>query len=208
MNSYDALKLLIDNIQSLYSEVTRIWEQQRNSKINLKKRRVCDIDRDETIYKNIMEYVNFLNEQAPDIAMKLSSVCLCEVRSRVKIQNSIELKIHNYKTLKHESGKVPLNKCVNDLYGIRVILNSPLLFDDVDSFINKQYEGKYRCIDSSKLDYKATHIYFKKNNYTFPWELQIWNECDRKSNLASHKKYKQGYTSWEKESKEGGITND
>ena len=28
------------------------------------------------------------------------------------------------------------------------------------------------------------------------------------SNFSSHKKYKQEYTAWEKESKEGGIIND
>ena len=31
------------------------------------------------------------------------------------------------------------------------------------------------------------------------------NKCDAESNFESHKKYKQGYTTWEKESKEGGF---
>lgn len=35
--------------------------------------------------------------------------------------------------------------------------------------------------------------------------LQIWNQCDAEGNFASHKKYKQEYTLWEKENREGGI---
>ncbi len=48
-------------------------------------------------------------------------------------------------------------------------------------------------------------MYFKEDNYSFQWELQIWNDCDVDGNFASHKKYKQEYTTWEKESKEGGL---
>lgn len=67
---------------------------------------------------------------------------------------------------------------------------------------------RYRCIDSSKGEYRATHLYFRDGNYTFPWELQIWGSCDEKSNLISHKKYKQEYITWEKEDEEGGTHSD
>lgn len=63
-------------------------------------------------------------------------------------------------------------------------------------------------LDSSKQDYRAIHLYFKKDNYSFPWELQIWNECDSERNLISHKKYKQEYTAWEKKNKKGGTLDD
>ena len=46
------------------------------------------------------------------------------------------------------------------------------------------------------------HIYFKEDNYTFPWELQIWLEQDEKNNLISHAKYKEDYAQWEKRAKE------
>lgn len=204
---FDELKELIDYIQSVYSVVTDVWLQNASEKIHLKKTQVCDIDADGSIYQSIMEYVQLLNERSADITLKLSSVCSCQVTARVKTQNSIEYKIQNYKTDRHECGKVPINKCFNDLFGVRIILDTPLNFEDVRMFIEETYQGKYRCIDSSKLDYKATHLYFRENNYSFPWELQIWNRCDVESNFASHKKYKQEYTTWEKESKEGGIIN-
>lgn len=60
-----------------------------------------------------------------------------------------------------------------------------------------------KCIDASKQNYKATHIYFKQDNYNFQWELQIWNKKDEFSNINSHEKYKQNYVRWENENKGG-----
>lgn len=204
---FDELKDLIDYIQLVYTEVTDEWLHGASAKINLKKSLVADIDVDGTIYKSIMEYVQLLNERNAGITLQLSFVCACQVTARVKAQNSIEYKIQNYKTDRHEFGKVPINKCVNDLFGIRIFLETPLTFDEIRAFVEATYQDKYRCIDSSKFDYKAVHLYFRKNNQSFPWELQIWNRCDAESNFSSHKKYKQEYTTWEKESKEGGIIN-
>lgn len=62
-----------------------------------------------------------------------------------------------------------------------------------------------KVIDSSKLTYKAIHVYFKVDNYSFPWELQIWNKNDEMNNIYSHQKYKQDYVRWEKESKGGKL---
>ena len=177
-------------------------------KINLKKTLVSDIDEDGIIHQNIIEYAQLLNEKSADIVLRLFSVCSYQVTARVKTQNSIEYKIQNYKTAQHELGKIPINKCINDLFGVRIIVDTPLSFEEVHTFIKETYQGKYKCIDSSKLDYKATHLYFRENNFAFPWELQIWNRIDMEKNFASHKQYKQEYTTWEKESKEGGIIND
>ena len=202
---FDDLKDLIDYIQSVYTEVTHEWLEGAHVRTNLKKSQVSDIDIDGAIYKNIMEYVWLLNEKSACITLQLSFVCDCQVTARVKAQNSIEYKIQNYKTARHEFGRIPINKCVNDLFGVRIILDFPLTFEAIQTFVENTYQDKYKCINSSKLDYKAVHLYFKENNESFPWELQIWNRDDVKSNLASHKKYKQGYTTWEKDSKEGGI---
>ncbi len=205
---FEELKNLIDYIQTVYIEITNEWLHGECAKINLKRSQVSDIDMDGAIYKSIMEYVQLLNERSAGITLQLSSVCSCQVTARVKAQNSIEYKIQNYKTDRHEFGKIPINKCVNDLFGVRIILESPLTFEEIRAFVENIYQDKYRCIDSSKLEYKAVHLYFRENNESFPWELQIWNRCDAENNFASHKRYKQEYTTWEKESKEGGIIND
>ena len=63
---------------------------------------------------------------------------------------------------------------------------------------------EYKCIDSSKRSYIATHIYFEKGNFCFLWELQIWAKKDEKNNFQSHKEYKQEYTIWESDNR-GGV---
>lgn len=204
-SAFDELRTIIDCIQSAYTEITSEWLHRTNERINLKKSQVADIDADGTVYKNIMEYVQLLNKRSAGISLQLSFVCSCQFTARVKTHNSIEYKIQNYKTGRHEFGKVPVNKCINDLFGVRIFLETPLSFDKVREFVEGTYHSKYRCINSSKLDYKAVHLYFRENNQSFPWELQIWNKCDAESNFASHKRYKQEYTTWEKESKEGGT---
>ena len=204
-NVLDELKSLIDYIEVVYSDITSEWAASNSVKVNLKKSLVSDIEADSTIYKTISEYVQILNDHSAEVSLGLSSVCACKVTARVKAQNSIEFKIHNYKTEQHEFGKVPINKCFNDLFGIRIILSPEQSFEQIISFVKDTYPGKYRCFDSSKHDYKAVHLYFRMNNQTFPWELQIWNVCDVDNNFISHKNYKQEYTTWEKEIKEGGI---
>ncbi len=113
---------------------------------------------------------------------------------------TIEFKIENY-IKNHENGKVPISKCFNDLFGIRIICNKELSFAEVSNLVNTKYNN-LKCIDSSKNEYKATHIYFKKDNYAFQWELQVWNKQDEANNINSHEKYKQDYVKWENENKE------
>lgn len=123
------------------------------------------------------------------------------ITARVKSQNSIEYKLENY-TKNHNNGEGPLNKCFNDIYGIRVIFEDEINFDEIKKFIDLNYPN-LKCIDSSKKEYMATHIYFKKDNFSFPWELQIWEKKHEISNINSHEKYKQEYKKWENENKGG-----
>ena len=206
---YEKLKIIIDNIQNQYINITNEWfNKTNNEQVNLKKHQVRDLNSDGSIYKNINDYIKFINDKCSTIANDLPISAKFKITSRVKSQNSIESKIGNYLTSSHENGKIPIIKCFNDLFGIRVIIDEHLTFEEIYDFIYKNYGEKYKCINSSKGKYKATHIYFKQSNYSFPWELQIWNQSDCKGNFESHKKYKQNYTNWEQETKEGGIIGD
>ena len=122
-----------------------------------------------------------------------------KVNARVKNRNSIEYKIKNY-IENHENGKITINKCLNDLFGIRIICKDQIDFSQINHLVKEKYD-KLKCIDSSKIEYKATHIYFKQSNFEFQWELQLWNEDDEINNIRSHEKYKQDYVIWEKENK-------
>ena len=131
--------------------------------------------------------------------------------ARVKLKNSIEDKIDNY-IKNHEEGKVSVNKCINDIYGVRIIFNENIEYDDIKKYIdikNKEstLDLKLKCTDATKPkeNYVATHIYFKKGNYSFQWELQIWDKMHEQTNIISHEKYKQDYTIWEKENRGGNL---
>ena len=132
--------------------------------------------------------------------LKLNSFVSC----RVKALNSIQYKIENYKKT-HENGKIPIKKCLNDLFGIRIIVEEKLEFDVVKNFITERFKS-VKCILSDKGDYKAIHIYFGNDDNTkFRWELQLWNIKNANKNYESHAKYKQDYTKWESKNKEEGF---
>ena len=200
----DELDKLINFIQTEYMQLTNKWEQSEYyTQINLKSNQVCDLLTNKLILDTIVNYREFINQNNIQLLMdfKRFNSENATINIRTKAKNSIEFKIENY-IQNHENGKVPISKCFNDLFGIRIICNEPLLFDEVLELINTKYKN-LKCIDSTKNDYKATHIYFRKDNYTFQWELQVWNKLDEVNNIISHEKYKQDYVKWEKENKGG-----
>ena len=112
--------------------------------------------------------------------------------------SSLQDKINRYYAeKKHEYGKISINKCVNDILGIRLIFNEEENLHEIMNYINKKYNN-LKSIDSSKDGYVATHAYFIKNdNSKFQWELQLWNKKDVENNKECHEKYKQEYTKFE-----------
>lgn len=198
------LKKLIDFIQDKYLEFNNNWENSEYfAKVNLKKMLVKELSINKNMLDTVFNYREFINTNNVQliIAFQQFNTKDSKITVRVKAKNSIEYKIENY-TKNHESGEVSVNKCLNDLFGIRIICNKELEYRKIKDFIENNYKN-LKCIDSSKDDYKATHIYFKKDNFHFQWELQIWNKKDEERNIISHEIYKQDYAKWEKEN-EGG----
>lgn len=207
---YDELKMVIETIKNYYDRINEEWKKfiiensQQTYKINLKKKLVVDIKEKQDIYNFIQQYRSFIIVHTEEIFnwMVIYRNEHMHMTSRIKQQNSVQYKVHNY-IKNHENGKVPIIKCFNDLFGIRVILHHDYKLEEVVEYINK-ITPELKCIDSSKDGYKAIHIYFKNGNFNFPWELQIWCKSDEENNLKSHKKYKQDYTSWEMDNSKGG----
>lgn len=200
----EELDKLIDFIQTEYINFTTKWEQSNYySKINLKNTVVCDILENKVLLDAIINYREFINENNIQLVLDFKQFTTekSKVNIRTKAKNSIEYKIKNYME-NHENGKVPINKCFNDLFGIRIIVKDGLTYNEIENLITNKYSN-LKCINSSKKDYKATHIYFKKNNFSFQWELQIWNKIDELNNIESHERYKQDYVKWENENKGG-----
>lgn len=193
---------LINYIDDKYEELSNNWAASEfYIKMNMRML-VKDFILDSKYLNYVFKYRSFINSFAVDIANDLNNLNLSNlVKSRVKVLNSIQYKIENYNE-NHENGNVPLNKCLNDLFGIRMISNIDLDFEEIKRVIESKFP-KLRCIIAERGDYYALHIYFKRGNrYRFRWELQVWNKSDEIVNDNSHAKYKQGYTKWENEVKE------
>lgn len=128
------------------------------------------------------------------------------VHWRTKALNSIQYKIENYEK-KQEKGKVPLKKCLNDIFGIRIIFNEDINYKDINNFLKENFPN-LKCIERVKDEYYAIHIYFGNNdNKRFQWELQLWNKKNESTNFISHAKHKQDYIKWERENNKGGNKN-
>ena len=200
--SYAKLKIIIDCLQDTYDDINSKFKYDIDKSLNFKKILVKDLTNESEAYKYILAYQQFLNEKSFEIVEKIEDLnFIKKPTSRIKNIHSIEYKINNYKSKKHENGNIPVLKCFNDLFGARIILSQALTHKEIKKFIRDNYQDKYKCIDSSKGDYVATHIYFKNSNYNLPWELQVWNECSEERNIRSHRVYKQEYVEWEKRNK-------
>lgn len=199
----EELEKLIKFIIQEHNEFNKLWiASDYYSEINLRKKTISNLSEDNSL-NIIFNYREFINEKNARLIIDFMhfNTTKAKVNVRTKTRNSIEYKKENY-IANHNNGEIPINKCFNDLFGIRIICMEELKKEQVMNFIEKKY-NKIKCIDSSKGEYKAIHIYFKENNFSFPWELQIWNKSDEKANIISHEKYKQDYVKWEKTNKRG-----
>ena len=200
----EELEKLIEFIQTEYLHFNKKWQNSNYyTKINLKDNLVIDLSENEEILNAVFNYREFINENNIKLLMafKQFSTENAKVNIRTKAKNSIEYKIKNY-IENHENGKVPINKCLNDLFGIRIICTEKIENSKISELVKSKFEN-LKCIKSYRKDYKATHIYFRQGNFNFQWELQIWNKEDEINNINSHEKYKQDYIKWEKENKGG-----
>lgn len=111
---------------------------------------------------------------------------------RVKTRESIDDKIQRYS---NRDDQFPVNGWLNDIFGARIVLSTaqiasinPLLDDWKERLDLKNWYLRDKC------GYKGLHIYFKnKNNFFFPWELQIWNKNDVQTNIDNHRKFKRNF---------------
>jgi len=191
---------LIEYIMLMHNKINDMWKKSNDYyPLNMKTCRVHDIYNDEKLLFYVFNYRNFINKHTINIIEDIQTLKLNNsVDTRVKALNSIQDKISKYEN-KKEKGKIPIKKCLNDIYGLRIILNDDITYENIKEYVENKYD-KLKCILAYREKYKAVHVYFgTSDNKNFQWELQIWNKKDKKNNLISHFKYKQAYTKWEKD---------
>lgn len=202
---FEDLDKLIRELKEKHTEICDRWSKHTESPFNLDKTYPADII-GENSRKGFLEYIfqyrEFLATNMTDYSISLLSRNL---EYRIKTKNSIEEKLAKYKEKEsvepNSKGKFPLKKCLNDLYGARYFFEGKgLPLEEIQKHLKETFPG-FKITISNK-EYKAVHVYFHKDNFSFPWELQVWNQKDAASNKQSHKEHKQAYTKWEKESRE------
>ena len=73
-------------------------------------------------FQRVLKSLEFINENNIQLLMDFKQFNneKSKVNIRAKTKNSIEYKIKNY-IQNHENGEIPINKCLNDLFGIKII---------------------------------------------------------------------------------------
>lgn len=99
------------------------------------------------------------------------------IGSRFKSDDSIYRKYE--KTLRSGGG---FKQCFNDILGFRLHFNKyPLEYPEYFRVVNLR-AGK-------QLDdgYRAIHLYFQRDSFSYPIEIQLWCENDYQFNVWSHR---------------------
>ena len=93
---------------------------------------------------------------------------------RVKTPDSIRRKVQRHPDLKFQS-------VFNDILGIRIrVPDYELQFPEYYRVVDMQ---KGKAVDDG---YRAVHLYYKKDNFHYPIEVQLWSDRDYNFNLWSH----------------------
>lgn len=200
--NWESLDEILYECMEAQARVHEEWlECMAEGKIyHMKNTRMRDVLADEELHGYILSYRRFLLKEMGKGRLPVFED-MPNLSLRIKTQNSLEYKIRKYGAGVKERGTVSLANCLNDLYGLRIILDEDVSYDEFKAHIAPL---GLKCIDSSKGDYKAVHMYinspsYEGRNYVFLWELQIWLRREAAGNYISHTRDKEYYTCWEQE---------
>lgn len=176
---------MIEKVERLVTEINKIHEQYAEDYFETGKVEKVNLSRtfSKVPTEHILAYRLNLHESINDYLYK-ADVKDINFYYRVKTSESILDKIDYHR--KRET-KYPVNTILNDIFGVRVILDS----HDVNAILNKidDWKDNYKLNNWYLKDvdgYIGVHAYFAPND-NFPWELQIWDEKDAKPNIEKHK---------------------
>jgi len=183
---------LIHQVEEIISEINRIhglfsddyFETKKIEKINLS-RTIAKVP-----VEHIYKYRLILHESINDYLMAASIGI--KYFYRVKTRESIDDKIERFRNSEDQH---PVNNWLNNIFGARIVLSAEEIVEVLECADHWQETyGLKNWYLRDKEGYKGLHIYFKnKSNFYFPWELQIWDECDVESNIKSHEKQKRHF---------------
>ncbi len=185
MDKISQIKQLVSEINRLHLEFSNdYFETGKIDKINLS-RTIKHVPA-----PHIYRYRLTLHESVNDYLM--TATIDIKYFYRVKTRESIDDKIGRFAI---REDHYPVNNWLNDIFGVRIILGADEIKSVMDLLDDWQEELELKnWYLSDKEGYRGLHIYFKnKNNFYFPWELQIWDAEDLQSNIKNHEKFKRNF---------------
>lgn len=201
---YNKLSELVLRVQEEYDRTNALWdalsESGGHSRPNMGKIRVKHYSDTPDLHDQTEAYRIFIYKMMDREFLTPLSEETFSLSYRVKTIDSILDKIERYDTNPRLLGNTPVNKCLNDVCGVRLIAKHAVSTNEIVKYMGDDHP-ELKILDSSKMKdgmvrYIATHIYFKESNYHYPWELQIWSEEDSEMNFKSHKEHKEAYVNW------------
>ena len=118
------LKNAICDINKLHKEISRVY--LIDNYFNLKS--ICVKDVVENSSKISKEFLDYIDEYYAGLNMALISSNFeydyseWDARIRIKQKESVINKLHHY-LCNHNNGEIPIQKCLNDLLGFRLIID-------------------------------------------------------------------------------------
>jgi hypothetical protein len=185
MDKISQAKQLVSEINRLHRDFSKdYFETGKIDKINLS-RTIRHVP-----VPHIYKYRLTLHESINDYLMTAN----IDIKYfyRVKTRESIDDKVARFSI---REDQYPVNNWLNDIFGARIILTADeitAVMDLLDGWQDELNLKNWYLRD--KEGYRGLHIYFKnKNNFYFPWELQIWDAEDIQSNIQNHEKFKRNF---------------
>ena len=123
----ETYKSIINIIYEEHNNSTKTWLDKQEKTYNLANKNIIDVytlnkneEYIESEFKEYMSsYMKTLDELYMKIMLRINEECNLIIRGRVKSTESINLKMS--KKAKQDSGKFSINRCLNDLLGLRII---------------------------------------------------------------------------------------
>jgi ppGpp synthetase/RelA/SpoT-type nucleotidyltranferase len=109
---------------------------------------------------------------------------------RIKLEDSIETKIWSYV---RRGQSFAVRKSLNDIVGGRIIMSGLRAHEDdwLQRFKQSQEQEIVRPYIRDDAGYHALHLYIQGGNKYLPWEIQIWDQEDRRNNFVAHDAHEQ-----------------
>ncbi len=150
---------------SLLSSISYRTQLGKSLKNTLRK-----FDREE-LFDEIDEMITYFTEFAMDKNIRYEN--------RIKALHSCKLKYEKYYP------NTPVEKAFNDILGIRIIIDDYTVFDKI-SFPSDVRIADMRHGKSNDDGYRGIHVYYQKDHFHYPIEIQFMTGRDRQFNAWLH----------------------